>query len=674
MLPVIFCPDCQTYLDFQAAACPSCGRERLLSERLPDHGQPLWRAQVESAVHSEVVSGDLVIFNTGERSKAGGVCAFDRTSGKPRWACQPLYSVEAGVAVFGENLYFATCGLLGSGAELVCLEIETGREMWKQELTGGVWSRPLVDEARVYVGQDDGQVHCFDNRSGTPLCYQTVDLPRGRVWLEMVDGNLLALSRHGQALALNPMGLERVWHTPLELGFGISSPPYASAGRVFFGGEGGQVLRLDVQHRKVSVLARVPGSIVSAPVCAEGILFFGAVSKSEAHEHYLHACDPDTGQRLWKSPEFKHSLASQPFAGDGLVVAGITQFGLVLLDAHTGEYAWHFPVGPEVRLLSHPVLHEGVVYAGTDTGQVFALPWHLGKCGWAARLCQARGDCVEAGTFYVLEARNTLKVDKKAEYYQQAVTCWQGAGRMELAGHLREGLIEEEKAAEAYIQAGQQWKDRDKQRAAEYYNLAAQLYHQLDNEQKENTCAQFAQKLALGPLLRIKSLTDPTLTQYGKGNISFRVENVGKTSAEKIVLNLGGSLIEPVTCQVLDPLPAGANSYFNITVPITPTKAQNDLVIYVEYCTHGKDTPFFSTFRTVVDAGEAPIEVEMKDVVALRGIQVTNPQNRRMRIKLDGVIATSLKIGETDGGNCCPACGAILPAGARHCDACGKKL
>lgn len=642
MLPTIFCPDCQTYIGPQATACPDCRRARLPSERLPEPGQPLWTATLENAVHSAVIAGELVVFNYGDRNKQGGVAAFQRSSGEPGWSYQTRHSVEAGIASFGDRLFFATCGFLGGGAELVCLQAEDGKLLWKQELTGGVWSKPVVNEARVYLGQDDGQVGCFDIRNGMPLCYPPAELPRGRIWLEQADGVLLAFSSSGQVMAFNPQGLERRWHAPLEVGCKISSPPCAATGKVFFGGEDGLLLVLDVRQRKISILAQGLKSVVAAPACSEKLLFVGA------HDHRLHAYDLSTNQPAWQSEPFEHSISSAPYAADGLVLVPVNQAGLFLLDAHSGELAWHFPVEKDANLLSHPILQEGVIYAGTDTGQVFALTWHLGQYGWAARLCQAREDFVEAGVFFILAARHTRKMDKKDEYYQQAVSCWQEAGRMELAGRLWwEGLIEEKKAAEAYIQAGQLWKGSDNQRAAEFYNLAAQLYWQLGDESAFKDCAQLTQKLALGPLLRVSKWTDPQLTQYKEDQkITFRVENVGKKSAENLALNLGGSLVAPVTCQVLDPLPAGTGSYFDVTLTLTPTKVQNDLVIQAEYCAPGSNKFLFTTFRTEVKAEEVPIEWEIKDVVALRGIEITNPQNRRMRIKLDAVIASTIKIGE----------------------------
>jgi len=199
----------------------------------------------------------------------------------------------------------------------------------------------------------------------------------------------------------------------------------------------------------------------------------------------------------------------------------------------------------------------------------------------------------------------------------------------------------------AYCQAGQQWIGRDNRQAAEYYSLAAQLYWRLGEEQAVDDCNRKVQKLICGPLLRITQRTDPRLTQYEKGPVTFRLENVGKERAEGLYLNLGGSLLDMVTCQVQDPLLAGG--YFDVTVTITPTKLENDLLMQVEYLsTSAQEKPYRATYCAVIEAETSPIEVEFKDTVALRGIElkITDQQNRRIRYKLDTVVASSIRIGE----------------------------
>ena len=671
MLPVIFCPACQTYLGSQAAACPSCGRERLPSERLPAPGQPLWRAALGGAVQGVLPVGDLVVFNYGRIGK-NGVSAFQQITGEPRWTFETPNSVEAEVAQFGERLYFATRGV---ESVLYCLRWEDGSLIWKQALNAAVRSRPLLSEARVYVGQDDGQVRCFDSRNGTPLCYKGVGLPHGRVWLEWAEAALIAFSERGRIIALNPQGLNPLWHTPLEVGCEITSAPCPAAGRFYFGGQGGQVLVLDVHKREIRVLARDLVEVLSAPACSGDKLFVGA------HDRRLHAFDLPAGSQAWVSPPFDHSISRAPFASAGLVVTSVNQVGLALLEAQTGKLAWCFPVEKDVKLLSHPVLHAGVIYAGTDQGQVFALPWHLGAFEWAGGLRQAQGEFEEAGILFASAAQHSLDPQKQADCYLQAEACWQRSGRMELAGRLWESLIEEKRAAEAYCQAGRKWIGHDHRQAVEYYSLAAQIYWQLDDEQASSECARKIQKLVRGPLLRIKLWTDKRLTQYEAGSVTFRVENIGREAAENLTLDLGGSLVESVTCQVLNPLPAGAGTY--ITLPIIPTKAQNNLVIQAEYCAPAQENPYHSTFRMLVDAEEAPIEVEMKYVVAPRGIELNaaNPQNRRIRYKLDMVYAASIKTGESarepppavPQGKC-PHCQHSLSENSHYCDHCGTQL
>ena len=370
------------------------------------------------------IAGDLVIFHYGDRNATGGVCAYHRVTGKPSWSFPTPHSVEGGVVHFEGNLYFATCGFFG-GAELYCLQLDNGNPRWKQEIGAGVWSRPVVEEARIYVAQEDGAIRGFDNRQGAPISHEPASLPRGKVWLEKVDQSIIALSKSGQVLFLNPQGLSPQWK-PYDVGCEITSAPCKVGKKLFFGGRDGQIIELDISTKKHRVFASGLERVVAAPVYSQEKLFVGA------HDHHLHAFDLYT-EKAWKSLPFEHSLSSSPFVGDGLVVAGINQSGVALLDARTGELAWHFPVSKEVRLLSDPVLTDGVIYAGTDTGQVFALPWHLGKYEWAAERLERTHRLYEAGVFYAVVAHSTHSINDRENLYRKAETCWDAIGESECA-------------------------------------------------------------------------------------------------------------------------------------------------------------------------------------------------------------------------------------------------
>ena len=545
----LFCPRCQTYIGPTARLC-SCGWERPDRERLPEPGQPLWTARLGGAVHGALVVGDLVIFHYGERNGKGGVCAFERETGKRSWNFETPHSVEGGVVHFDGNLYFATIGFLQSGAELYCLRLENGQQSWSQSIGAGVWCKPFVEEARLYIAQEDGSLRGFDSHTGSPIHHEAVSLPRGKVWLEQVDQAIIALSKSGQALSLNPQGLSPLWNKPYEVGCESTSAPCRVGKKLFFGARDGQVIALDTQARKHSIFATGLERVVAAPTYSRGRLFVGA------HDHLLHAFDLGSGQELWRSKEFEHSLSSAPFAAEGFVVACINKSGVVLFDAQTGELGWHFPVHQAVQLMSDPLLVDGVIYAGTDMGQVFALPWHLGKYEWAGNWCRAREECEEAGMFFVLCAQSALISEKQEHYYQLAEKCWDAIGQSEWAARMWEGLARQKRAADAYCRAAESHRGRNNRQAAEYYYSASRLYWRLDEMSAQaDHCAKEAASLGRWPDIRLKVWNNPSMMQGKPGMISFHAENIGYGTAKNLFFSLGGSLVRPVDCKVANSSP-----------------------------------------------------------------------------------------------------------------------
>ena len=634
-IPTLFCPRCQTYLGSYTQVC-LCGWERSDHERLPEPGQPLWSARLEGVVHGALVAGDLVIFHYGDRNAKGGVCAFHRGTGKRSWSFETSHSVKAGIVHFEACLFFATCGFLGSGAALYCLELDTGQLRWKQPIGAGVWSKPVVEEARLYIAQEDGTIRGFDNRQGAPLSHEYMSLPRGQVWLEKVDHTIIALSRSGQILFLNPQGLNSLWNKPLDVGCEITSAPCKAGKKLFFGGRDGQVIELDISTRKHSVFASGLDRVVAAPAYSRERLFVGA------HDHHLHAFDVYT-EKAWKSPAFEHSLSSAPFVGDGLVVAGVNQSGVALLDASSGELAWHFPVGKDVKLLSDPVLADGVIYVGTDTGQVLALPWHLGKYKWAAGWLERANRWSEAALFYAVSAHNAISLDVRESLYRNAETCWDAIGQSESAARMWEGLAHEKRAADAYCRAAESRRGRDNRQAAEYYYSASRLYWRVEGMAAQaDQCAREAAKLGRWPDIRLKARNNPKMTQGKTGMISFRAENIGYGPARNLFFTLGGSLSKPAECRIATPLQK--DSYYEITLEIVPTKATDSLMVEAEYGSdETRQIPFSSQLSMTIEAGPPAHKIKAGDSV-MGKLKIVNPNNEPIEVEIGDRVGTEVEI------------------------------
>jgi outer membrane protein assembly factor BamB len=638
MLPTIFCPQCQAYVGPSTEHCPACGQESQASVQLPEPGQPLWRGQSPGAALARpVVDGERIYFSWGARHASGGVVCLDRHNGEEIWSFQTSHAVEGGLSKYGEKLYLGTLGFLGGGAKLYCLKREDGKEVWQKDLSGGAWSAPLLSEARVYVGTDDGRLHCIDNRSGEPVSqYQPLQLETGRMWLAWVDGCLLALSQSGQVMAVNPSTMKPLWHQPLDAGWGISSAPTVVGEKVFFGGSGGKVLRLDFRKKKIDIFADGFNRVVASPGVVEGLLFVGA------HDHYLHAFDLQTGLEKWKGQEFAHAIAASTFAADDLVAVAVNQCGVCLLDAGTGDQIWEFRPPEDVKLFSDVIIDSGVIYFGTDNGALCALPWHLGQYEWAADYLQTRAEYFSAAICYVVAAHLIIDLSRREHFLDQAEVCWDKSGEPEWAAFMWEGLGRERKAAQAYCRAAEARRGQDKL-AAEYYYRASRLYWRLGEQEKADQCLLEAATLGKWPRIRLFEWNNPQMVQGKPGRVSFRAENFGYGDAKNLYFTLGGSLLQPVDCKVLQPMPP--DSYFEMTLDIIPTRIKSDLKVEIQYVEdENRKVPFTATLDPPmqIEAKKRKI-VEVGDIVGGK-LRVVNNSNEEVEIKVGDQVMSEVEI------------------------------
>jgi outer membrane protein assembly factor BamB len=640
--PNLFCLECQAFLTPGKQSCSvQCQREET---RFPLAGEALWQARVAGAVHHVLATGDLVLFSYGERRGAGGVSAFQRADGAPVWTFPTTYSVESGLAQFDDCIFFATCGFMDAGAELYCLRLD-GSPAWKQPqpLPAGAWSKPVVDESRVYLGLDNGQIYSFDRRTGHPIALRKLSLPRGKLWLLNPDEkSLIVLSKSGQVMDYSLPGLgQPLWASPIETGCEISSAPCLANGKIFFGGRDGNkdgvLLALDLKDKKLSQLAKGLVGMVATPLFAQGLLWVGAM------DHHLYAFNPADGKQRWKSPEkFEHSIAGAPCAGAGFLAVGVNDYGLLMFNMKSFEQFWTFRTQHGVRLFSEPLIADGVVYFGADQGQVFALPWHLGYYQGAAEHLKKNGELHEAGLYFAMAARLQRLPQERGELQQKAEDCWEENGEPEWSARMWEALMLELKAADAYHRAAENQRGNN-EKAAEYYDNAARLYTHVGESIKAENCAAEAAKHAGRPLLRLKVSNNPRMTQGQQGLISLRATNLGGGRARDLSFLLSGSLSQPVSYAIEAPL--DPEDWFDITLPIIQTRQKDELQIEVAY-RGGTDrkNPFTRQITVTVEAEDAPIEVAIGDMV-MGKINILGSDKRRIKVTVGDVVDSEINIG-----------------------------
>lgn len=113
-------------------------------------------------------------------------------------------------------------------------------------------------------------------------------------------------------------------------------------------------------------------------------------------DHALYALDAATGQQLWVTP----GPTRTPAVADGVVYAGSVLGGLYALDARDGAILWKAATGP---IVTAPAVVDGVVYGGSNDDNVYAVDAVSGDVIWAHK---TRGDvksppAVSHGVVYV---------------------------------------------------------------------------------------------------------------------------------------------------------------------------------------------------------------------------------------------------------------------------------
>ena len=73
----------------------------------------------------------------------------------------------------------------------------------------------------------------------------------------------------------------------------------------------------------------------------------------------------------WSFPA-ENAVSSSPAVADGVVYVGSQDGNVYALDAATGAQAWSFPTGAPVTF-SSPAVADGVVYVGSNDGKVYSF-------------------------------------------------------------------------------------------------------------------------------------------------------------------------------------------------------------------------------------------------------------------------------------------------------------
>ena len=254
-------------------------------------------------------------------SNDGRLYALDAQTGEKLWEYPAKFSIKSSPALANANVYFTTGEYM-----IYALNARTGEMLWTFETKGDVSASPVVANGIVYVGDLDSFFYGLDAVTGRRrLHFRAYG---GTAASAAVSGTTVYFANtHGVFFAVD--GMARNW-------------PNEQGTRFFF-------YRIYVQ-----ILGAIPPKWLMPPA-QTGLLWWTRL-----------------GGPLYSSPAF---FDDRLFIG--------TANRLLAVNVNTHGVDWEFTTGDIVS--SSPAVMEGVVFAGSGDGNLYAVEADSGKVGSRAR-------------------------------------------------------------------------------------------------------------------------------------------------------------------------------------------------------------------------------------------------------------------------------------------------
>lgn len=302
-------------------------------------------------------------------SCSGSFYALDRHQGLPTWSYDA--SLDSGNANFHGNAVFAgDLVVVGTDAGelgfLYAFDPKTGELRWLQLATGGFPSDPVTRGSRVYAVTMTGEVHCLDLQNGEALWI--VAGAEGERFLKsgiVVVGDRIVVSLpSGSVFSLDAESGEPAWKT--QLPGRLNTSPVVIGDDLYVGDIDGRIHRLSSADGKVIGAFDVEGYVYGS------LLLGGKCLLALWAENTLACLNPQQGNVEWsrKAPSTWSSF--QPLVRDGLVLVGDESGEVQAFRLSDGSTAWTRRLEGEIKGLGS---HDGVLYVGTRQGRVYSLPF-----------------------------------------------------------------------------------------------------------------------------------------------------------------------------------------------------------------------------------------------------------------------------------------------------------
>jgi outer membrane protein assembly factor BamB len=301
--------------------------------------------------------------------------------------------------------------VLGDSGKLYALRLSNGARLWTASVgthfvsTPAIWGNLVVVPGRNASG---GFLSAYDVTSGARRWRTKVSAdPYAFITAPAVYANYVYLSAGTTIYALSASTGRISWKTTVTASAdGNVDGPVAVSGHgeyVVAAGNDGHVYALNAATGAIRWNVRAGGGIHrGGPAIYSGVVYVaeGRGDGPEGGGFDVCALQVSDGRLLWRSYA-GDDIHVTPAAGAGMVVIGSVDEGLRAMDSATGALRW--TTSYEGEVWGDPVLANGVVYVGTDTGFVVhsaATGGLLSSVDWSGTMANMASPAVVNGRVY----------------------------------------------------------------------------------------------------------------------------------------------------------------------------------------------------------------------------------------------------------------------------------
>ena len=356
----------------------------------PDAVRPMWDRDTGAR---EIGSTPAVAYGKVFITTMHGLFALDAKTGGTLWT-EPLARGFSSPAVFDHSILVGT-----SNGTVIRLNASDGSVQWEtpllaQPLFSGITSSPKVAFDRVFIGTFNesggpGEVVALWANNGSiawrhptgSVHYSSTASADGSVYVGIMGKynttSQVTFDPPYGVLALNAATGEENWFFPTA--GSVAASPAIAGPRLIAPSKDGNVYAINRATGTLAWHAQMDAGI-SSPAVSGATVFVGG--GAFGGNGLVVALDVTTGVRRWSFAPNGPVQASITYADGKVVFATNSAQGTVYaLNATTGTLVWSFEPSPAEYILGSPVIADGLVFAPSDNGHVYALGQSLAAPG-----------------------------------------------------------------------------------------------------------------------------------------------------------------------------------------------------------------------------------------------------------------------------------------------------